>query len=209
MVHPFAKSDRLILRYDHLWSNGAYLSSSGDCLAAFAAHEGVVEISDESGQPMLRIVDCRDGFRMKPSSLLPQMRPTHFWPRRRYALLDDCDETVGLIWPNSTLFASRWLIRLETKDERSTLRARTSLAQWNADHSRKDLVFGLEPTALGAVTVSVGWDGHYSAATTIVVDHLSSVQGPLRLLVIAAPLCLQLAGLTGLVTGLAGPGYGA
>jgi hypothetical protein len=81
--------------------------------------------------------------------------------------VDDFGETVGLMWPNSNVLASHWLIRLETKDGRGALRARTSLAQWNSDHSRKELLFELEPAAMGAATVSLGWDRRDSVAPAL------------------------------------------
>jgi hypothetical protein len=115
---------------------------------------------------------------------------------RRFALVTD--EIVGVLRPHPTLVTSRWLVRLDTGDQRATLRARTALARWNAEKTERRLLFDLRRQAAGKAALSMGWEGTESGSRTTPTEiNITNMGGALRLLVIVAPLCLPIAGLTG------------
>jgi hypothetical protein len=186
--------ESLILECEQAWSSGKYVEPGGEVVASFQSDGRVVEITDEASQHTLRVVRCRDRFGIKGSPGPPWHQSRLDWFRRAFALVDARDETLGLLRPRSTVVASKWLIRLETADDRATLRARTARTRWDAERVEKRLLFDLSPATVGAASFSFGWTEEGQQRTQI---DVANVHGTLRLLVVAAPLCLPLAGLVG------------
>src|SRR4051794_17730739 len=128
------------------------------------------------GHRAMTIMSYRDA-RAAPSSAQPSLRGAYRLALRpRFALVTN--EIIGVLRPYPTLVESRWLIRLNTVDQRATLRARTALARWNTQKTQRILVFQLRPRSMGEATFSMGWEGVASGSRTTSTEiDVASAQG--------------------------------
>lgn len=185
-----ADVDAVVIRYDELWWSGNYYSLGGDLVASFAWDGHTMRLMQNADGRHFEMIRDRVRLNGRRSVLA----------RHRFVLVDDQRVRLGSIAPNSTLLSSRWRLRLSSDRHDTELRARTTRSKWDENFHSRRLRFDLNAD-VGRATFSMGF-GSESSFTVDVSDLRDEV---LRLLVLTAPLCLPLAGLTGIDASGSGP----
>ena len=188
------------VHFEQFWTSGNYVDPARNEQATFrtvlyqhpatSASEEVVEVLDTDGGSLARV------FRKRPTWLRndPQAKRFH----SAFAIEGPEDDHYGLIWPATTVIDGRWLIHLDTNDEQHRLRARNISADWNSDHSCKELHFELDgESSKSRAEVVARWTGNNDPTYDITIALDPDLPFALRALLLVTPLCLPLMGLTG------------
>jgi hypothetical protein len=197
----------VLIHYERYWSEGFFVGPMGERLATFnaisapgQANQPVdtlwqISVAGPDQHTILSVFEEHAHPLHHDSVLTEANRSLRL--HHSYRIEDGERQHVGLIWSRYAVLSNRWTLHLQTTTATYTLRARSRHADWNTDHSWRELTLDLDDNETGTATVTPRWTDERSPTDNILITASDELSPDLRALIVAVPLCLPMMGLTG------------